>query len=389
MVVHLPQIGNKRFFMKNNFNLLTISCLIVISVSCQKNGVELIDKTTPSETAPTYTPNSPMWKKLVSPSNSRFTNGVLKTEQENLYTCVMARTDTVNDHLKIDNFSHINIIGNLDAQTIISGEYVPENNYWVIRKTEGIPRYSPILLGPFAAVGRFGVIGYFTLLGAGYSVNESYPAGFQFIKDWWLQSDYNQTGDVVNNVILTGFMANNAGYFLENDNNKQVWYINNGQIYEKRKAFSGNFVGRFATSSAKINKKDYGYLVSESQDEKVKTKEFYQYNTDLDIWTRKADFPGEDRYEGVIFGINDKIYYGLGQSKTDAKGFRDIWQYDTQTDKWSNFATYPGSGNIKVSTAIVSGKVYIGMGYYVGATAINTEKYIGVSDFWQFVPSLK
>ena len=170
---------------------------------------------------------------------------------------------------------------------------------------------------------------------------------------------------------------------------KQVWFINNSQIYEKRKPFSGNFLGRFATTSAKVNGKDYGYMLSESQDEKVKSNEFYQYNIETDTWLRKANFSGEDRYEGVIFGINDKVYYGLGQSKTEAKGFRDIWQYDSQIDKWSNFATYPGSGNIKVSTALVSGKVYIGMGYYVGATAINTEKYIGVSDFWQFVPSLK
>ena len=375
--------------MKKNLKSLIFSSLLITVFSCKKSGIELIDETTATETAPTYTADSPMWKKLSSPANSRFTNGLSKTEQENVYTCVMARLDTLNDHLKVDNFSHINLWGNIDAQTIISGEYIPENNYWVIGKAEGIPRYSPILLGPFAVAGRYEIVGYFTLFGSGYSINESYPAGFDFFKDWWLMSDYNQTGDKVNKTILTGFMANNAGYFLENDNGKQVWFINNSQIYEKRKPFIGSFLGRFATTSVKIKKKDFGFMVSESQDEKIKTKEFYQYNTDTDTWLRKADFPGEDRFDGVIFGIDDKIYYGLGQSKIEAKGFRDIWQYDTQTDKWSNFATYPGSGNIKVSTALVSGKVYIGMGYYVGATAINTEKYIGVSDFWQFVPSLK
>jgi hypothetical protein len=375
--------------MKNNLKSFIVSCCLISFLSCKKNEVELVDKTTPTETAPTYTADSPMWKKLTSPSNSRYSGGVVKTEVENLYTCVMARVDTLNDHLQIDNFSHISMWGNIDAQTIITGEYVPENNYWVSRKTEGTPRYSPILLGPFAITGRFGIINYFTLLGSGYSVDENYPAGFKFIKDWWLQSDYNQTGDIVNEAILTGFMANNAGYFLENDNKKQVWFINNGQIYEKRKPFSGNFLGRFTTTSAKINGKDYGYMLSESQDEKINSNNFYQYNTETDTWLRKANFPGEDRYEGVIFGINDKVYYGLGQSKTEAKGFRDIWQYDPQTDKWNNFAIYPGSGNIKVSTALVSGKVYIGMGYYVGKTAINTEKYIGVSDFWEFVPSKK
>ena len=375
--------------MKNKYNTLILSTLLMISFACKKSQIELIDKTTPAEVAPIYTPDSPMWKKLNPPSNTIRDGGSFKFERENLYTCVMAREDTTFDDLKIDNFSHLKMWGNIDAQTVITGDYIPENDYWVIKKTDGIPRYSPILLGPFAVVGRFEIVGYFSLLGAGYSVNESYPTGFQFIKDFWLKSDYNQTGETVNSGILTGFMANNAGYFLENDDKKLFWHINNSQIYEKRKPFIGNYYYKFATGSAKINKKDYGYMVSESQDEKIRTKEFYKYDTDLDIWTRKADFPGDDRYEGVIFGIDDKIYYGLGQSKTEAKGFRDIWQYDTQTDKWSNFATYPGGGNIKVSTALVSGKVYIGMGYYIGKTAINTEKYIGVSDFWEFVPGKK
>ncbi len=375
--------------MKNTFKALIISSLAIINTSCFKGVKDIIDQTLTAELAPVYTSDSPMWRKLNSPSSTTFDAGVFKFESENLYTCVMSKLDTVNNYRKIDNFSHIEMNGNIDVETVISGTYIPENNYWVLRKTEGTPRYSPLLLGPFWRVGRFGVIEYYTLLGAGYSVNESFPMGSQFFKDWWMKSDYSQNGESINTGVLTGFTANNAGVLLENDTKKQVWYINNGQIYEKRKPFTGNFYYKFTTASAKINKKDFGYLISESQEASIKTKELYQYNTDTDVWTRKADFPGEDRYEGVIFGIDDKIYYGLGQSKTTAKGFRDIWQYDPATDKWTTFATYPGSGNIKVATAVVSGKVYIGMGYYVGKTNINTEKYIGVSDFWEFVPSRK
>ncbi|MDP5120468.1 MAG: hypothetical protein NWQ46_02650, partial [Spirosomaceae bacterium] len=100
------------------------------------------------------------------------------------------------------------------------------------------------------------------------------------------------------------------------------------------------------------------FVLSESTLKNVKTKDFFQYDTATDKWTKRADFPGEDRKEGILFGIADKVYYGLGQSKTEAKGFRDIWQYDPATDTWVNFATFPGGGNVRLMTCSVSGKQY-------------------------------
>ena len=329
-----------------------------------------------------------MWRKLTSPNSYSFSEGVVKTEMEDLYTCVIGRPDTTNDHLAIDNRSRIEMAGNIDAETTITGTYIFEQNFWNVKKMEATPRYEPMLLGPFAVFGRTEVE-YFSLLGGGFSFNESFPDGINYYLDSWMMTDFNQTGDIVGKGLLTGCMINNGGYFIENNAGKQMWYISRIRVYEKRKPFPNNFLGKFAMASAEVNKKEVGFMLSESKSEKIPTREFYQYNDADDTWTRKADFPGDDRYEGTIFGVKDKIYYGLGQSKTEAKGFRDIWQYDPVTDKWTKFATYPGSGNIKVATAKVSGKVYIGFGYYVGATKINTEKYIGVSDFWEFVPSRK
>lgn len=374
--------------MKRIYKILLISSTVAGFTACEDKVPDFIDETLTREEAPIYTPDSPMWRKLNSPVSYSFNEGVVKTETENMYTCVMGRPDTTNDHLAIDNRSRIDVAGNIDAQTTMTGTYSPEGNFWNIRKIEGAPRYSPILLGPFAVFGRTEVE-YFSLFGGGYVTDESFPDGINYYNDAWMQTDFNQNGEVVGKGILTGCMINNGGYFIENNAGKQMWYISRIRVYEKRKPFPGDFLGKFTMASAKINKKEYGYLLLESERENRKTNEFYQYDEENDKWIRKADFPGEDRFEGVMFGINDKIYYGLGQSKTEAKGFRDIWQYDLLTDKWVKFATYPGSGNIKVATAKVSGKVYIGFGYYVGATKINTEKYIGVTDFWEFVPSRK
>ncbi|RYU94655.1 hypothetical protein [Emticicia agri] len=374
--------------MKSVYKIVLASSLITGIFACEKKNPEFIDETLTREEAPTYTADSPMWRKLNSPQTYSFTDGVVKTEMEDLYSCVMVRPDTTNDHLAIDNKSRIEMAGNIDAQTTITGTYSFEGNFWNLRKLEATPRYAPMLLGPFAVFGRTEVE-YFSLLGGGYAINENFPNGINYYLDNWMQTDFNLSGDIVGATILTGFMANNDGYFIENNAGKQMWHISRIRVYEKLKPFPGAFLGKFAMASAKLNRKEYGYVLLESESANRKTNEFYQYDAANDAWIRKADFPGEDRYEGVIFGIADKIYYGLGQSKTEAKGFRDIWEYDLSTDTWVRFATYPGSGNIKVSTAKVSGKVYIGFGYYVGATKINTEKYIGVSDFWEFVPSRK
>ncbi len=372
---------------KNKLKYLCVITVLVVA-ACRETSTIPEDKTFEPEKAPVYTPDSPMWRKLNSPASYSFSGGVLRTETEEMYTCVMGRADTTNDSREVDNLSQINMMGNIDSKTIVTGTYHPGGNFWSVNKSDGIPRFDALLLGPFAVFGRTSVE-YFSIFGSGYSLNEDYPQGINFFEDDWRTNDFNQNGDKIRSVPLTGFMANNSGYIFENDQVKQVWRFSNIRVYDRKKPFPGSFYGKFAVASARIRGKDTGFLLSESNEPEIRTTEFYQYDEVSDHWIRKTDFPGEDRFGGVIFGIKDKMYYGLGQSKTAAKGLRDIWQYDPDTDKWTRFATYPGSGNIKVAVAQVSGKVYIGFGFYVGTTAIGTEKYIGVTDFWEFNPALK
>jgi hypothetical protein len=43
----------------------------------------------------------------------------------------------------------------------------------------------------------------------------------------------------------------------------------------------------------------------------------------LDSWTKKADFPGRDRFNGVAFSVDGKGYYGAGEAKEGIVGLRD------------------------------------------------------------------
>ncbi len=376
--------------MKKLHNYLFIILLGAFFINCKPSPVNLVDVAQPIEKAPIYIPDSPMWHKLASPSNGRIINDVYRTEKEDLFTCHFTRSDTTSDSQIVDNKSFLYFNGNIDKNTIVNGVYLPERDEWALSKTEAVPRYEPIMIGPIAVTIR-DIVTYGYFFGSGYTINEDFPNGIKYFKENWMTNDIKIIGVQNPSTLLTGVVANNTGYIIENDNNKNLWDVNNIAIYEKRGAFTGDFNGRFAIASTvkKIKKDEFVYLLSESDNPNIKTKELYRLDTQTFKWSRKADFPGDDRFEGVFFGIQDNLYYGLGQSKTEAKGYRDIWQYNTLTDKWEKFATYPGSGNIKVATCIVAGKAYLGLGYHVGTTAINTEKYIGVSDFWEFIPSKK
>jgi hypothetical protein len=357
--------------------------------SCKKEPITPEDLTPPEEVATTLTPDSPVWKRLSSPSIYRYNDGGISANITTMFTGTMYRADTLNDGLFIDNSSSIITNGNVDYRTLATGYYSPSGDRWFLSLKLGLPRYSSMVLGIFAITGRYEQVNFFSLLGSGYTINENYPDGKSYINDIWMRANEETGEKIKEGVLLTGFMANNNGYFFENDAEKQMWHINNSQIYKKITTFYEPFLGNIACASTKIKGKEYGFVLSESTSPKAKTKSFYQFDTSTETWAKRADFPGEDRMEGVLFGIHGKIYYGLGQSKTEAKGFRDIWEYDPTTNAWTKFATYPGGGNIKLMTTTVSGKAYIGMGYQIAKTAIGTEKYVGALDFWEFVPSKK
>lgn len=59
------------------------------------------------------------------------------------------------------------------------------------------------------------------------------------------------------------------------------------------------------------------------------TNDVYEYNPAADEWKKKDGFPAEDRNTRVGFGINSKIYIGMGkriQSGGDIY-FKDLWEY--------------------------------------------------------------
>lgn len=95
-------------------------------------------------------------------------------------------------------------------------------------------------------------------------------------------------------------------------------------------------------------------------------KDFWEYNSKTDTWTRKSDFPGKARVKAVGASIGSKAYIGMGGAYTDfevTNSFSDFWEYDTETDVWTEKAPFPGSAKNDIFCTAVNGKIYTVLGF--------------------------
>lgn len=108
-----------------------------------------------------------------------------------------------------------------------------------------------------------------------------------------------------------------------------------------------------------------GYVVcGANSDFTVAYKNLYEYDPALDKWTRKADFEGDARRNICAFSINGKGYAGLGFGVIVVSGLpsvykvNDFWEYDPQLNSWTRKEDIPNSSN-EVSCFSTISKGYV------------------------------
>jgi IPT/TIG domain len=107
----------------------------------------------------------------------------------------------------------------------------------------------------------------------------------------------------------------------------------------------------------------------------------WQYDADLDQWTRKAGFPGPGRILAFSFVIADKAYLGSGKSMSDNSELNDLWEYDPGADSWT-FKTYMPLKRHSAVAFSIGSKAYIGFGLK------NADGYpINLYDFYEYDPN--
>jgi len=104
------------------------------------------------------------------------------------------------------------------------------------------------------------------------------------------------------------------------------------------------------------------------------------FNPITNEWSKKSNFPGTLRYNGVAFSLDNRLYYGFGETDFDFK-YNDIWSYDPDTDGWKFVMNAPIPERSGLIAFTVDDKAYIGFGK-------GTSQFIPpLSDFWRFDPS--
>lgn len=114
----------------------------------------------------------------------------------------------------------------------------------------------------------------------------------------------------------------------------------------------------------------------------VSSKEFYEYNSLTNQWTKKADFAGGSRYGAVSFTLNGKGYLGGGIEGTIVNQaiYSDVWQYTPASDTWLKVEDYPGEGKFDAISNVINGKAFIGTGDKRSNSKITFE-----NDFWEYI----
>jgi N-acetylneuraminic acid mutarotase len=105
-------------------------------------------------------------------------------------------------------------------------------------------------------------------------------------------------------------------------------------------------------------------------------KDFWEYDTQTDQFTRKKDFEGVERNGATAFTIGNRGYVCTGFHTGTA--YQDLWEYDPATDDWTQRANFPGAPRSGAVSFGIGTKGYVGTGY----ASLNY-----FADFWEFDPS--
>jgi len=107
---------------------------------------------------------------------------------------------------------------------------------------------------------------------------------------------------------------------------------------------------------------------------------FYEYNSGLDTWTKKSNFPGLGKMDQVGFTIGDKGYIGTGFGSN--RNTTEFWEYDPKLDKWTQMADFPGMARNGAIGFSIGDLGFIGLGNADGVIVDDIWLYDKSSNIW-------
>lgn len=183
---------------------------------------------------------------------------------------------------------------------------------------------------------------------------------------WNRKKDFPiKTANLMANFSLFTGNGQERGYVITNEK-KMYEYDGTFDTWTEKSAFPGNW--RTQSVAFQIGLKVY-LGTGKDTGNAIYYDDFWEYEPARDIWTRKADFPGGKRSSAFGFGYDNNGYVGEGINFDPSKGeevpVKDFWQYSTATNTWSKKGVY-GSGSLNAvgaSTACFGGKCFVFCGF--------------------------
>lgn len=139
----------------------------------------------------------------------------------------------------------------------------------------------------------------------------------------------------------------------------------------------GDGLERASASTFSIEKK--GYILLGQNQTSAYLKDMWEYDSETDSWSQKANFIGTPRKQAVSFAWNQKGYVGTGQ---DASGLKnDFFSYNPLTNTWVQIADFPGSARRLAVGFAMGDFAFVGTGDD-GVLKNDFYRYNPVTDSW-------
>lgn len=142
-----------------------------------------------------------------------------------------------------------------------------------------------------------------------------------------------------------------------------------------------DFPGNTRTGAVGFSIGNKGYIATGS-DGTSNSKDFWEWDQTTNVWTKKADFGGMTRNSAVGFSIGNKGYVGTGYGDGPTL-YNDFWEWDQVSNVWTQNVNFGGMARNAAVGFSIGNKGYVG----TGVTGINPN--YAFQDFWEYDPTLK
>jgi N-acetylneuraminic acid mutarotase len=265
----------------------------------------------------------------------------------------------------------------------------PGSNLPIIHwaKTEDLPLGSPGALGREQSYG-------FSINGRGYVCGGFFDMpnnDLNYARDNWefdpSTKAWTQKADFPGTWPYGGanFVIDDNAYIVA-ASDQQTWQYNQTNNTWTRKAdypkYRVNATGMSIGGAGYVGCGDNGSGPGPNQF----ARDWYMYVPYFDTWTRIADFPGRQRENAFSFVINNNGYVCSGDSNdfSTTNYFRDCWQYSATTNTWTKKAQFPGTGRANGVGLSANGRGFVTTG--VTGTTLGNSKPTFLGDTWEYTP---